>query len=81
MYKTVTKSNPLKLDLAEQKIASTVYFSGGMTLDQTKLAAAQFKSDYTELGSRRSQDELAVYKALCKELPPMLLGRRGANAS
>ena len=63
MYKTVTKSNPLKLDAAEQKMATTVYFSGGMTLDQTKLAAAQFKSDYTELGSRRSQDELAVNKA------------------
>ena len=47
VYKTVTKSNPLKLDLAEQKMASTVYFSGGMSIDQTKLAAAQFKSDHT----------------------------------
>ena len=72
VYKTVTKSNPLKLDMAEQKMASTVYFTGGMTIDQTKLAAAQFKSDHTELGSRRSQDELAVYKAMLKELPPKL---------
>jgi hypothetical protein len=35
VYKTVTKSNPLKLDMAEQKMATTVYFSGGMSLDQT----------------------------------------------
>ena len=34
VYKTVTKSNPLKLDAAEQKMATTVYFSGGMTLNQ-----------------------------------------------
>ena len=72
VYKTVTKSNPLKLDLAEQKMATTVYFTGGMTIDQTKLAAAQFKSDHAELGSRRSQDELTVYKAMLKELPPAL---------
>ena len=72
VYKTVTKTNPLKLDLAEHKMASTVYFTGGMTIDQTKLAAAQFKSDHAELGSRRSQDELAVYKAMLKELPPAL---------
>ena len=72
VYKTVTKTNPLKLDLAERKMASTVYFTGGMTIDQTKLAAAQFKSDHAELGSRRSQDELAVYKAMLKELPPAL---------
>ena len=72
VYKTVTKTNPLKLDLAEQKMASTVYFTGGMTIDQTKLAAALFKSDHAELGSRRSQDELAVYKAMLKELPPAL---------
>ena len=44
VYKTVTKSNPLKLDMAERKMATTIYFSGGMSLDQTKLAAAQFKS-------------------------------------
>ena len=73
VYKTVTKSNPLKLDMAEQKMATTVYFSGGMSLDQTKLAAALFKSDYSELGSRRSQDDLAIFKAMLKELPPMLL--------
>ena len=72
VYKTVTKTNPLKLDLAEHKMASTVYFKGGMTLDQTKLGAEQFKSDYSELGSRRSQDELAVFKAMLKELPPAL---------
>ena len=68
VYKTVTKSNPLKLDMAEQKMATTVYFSGGMSLDQTKLAAALFKSDYTELGSRRSQDDLAIFKAMLKDL-------------
>ena len=73
VYKTVTKSNPLKLDMAEQKMATTIYFSGGMSLDQTKLAAALFKSDYSELGSRRSQDDLAIFKAMLKELPPMLL--------
>ena len=73
VYKTVTKSNPLKLDMAEQKMATTVYFMGGMSLDQTKLAAALFKSDYSELGSRRSQDDLAIFKAMLKELPPMLL--------
>jgi hypothetical protein len=72
-YKTVTKSNPLKLDMAERKMATTIYFSGGMSLDQTKLAAAQFKSDHTELGSRRSQDDLAIFKAMLKELPPALL--------
>jgi hypothetical protein len=43
-----------------------------MSIDQTKLAAAQFRSDHTELGSRRSQDDLAVYKAMLKELPPAL---------
>ena len=43
-----------------------------MSIDQTKLAAAQFKSDHSELGSRRSQEDLAVYKAMLKELPPML---------
>jgi len=73
VYKTVTKSNPLKLDVAEQKMATTIYFSGGMSLDQTKLAAALFKSDYSELGSRRSQDDLAMFKAMLRELPPMLL--------
>ena len=72
VYKTVTKSNPLKLDMAEQKMATTIYFMGGMSIDQTKLAAAQFRSDHTELGSRRSQDDLAVYKAMLKELPPAL---------
>jgi hypothetical protein len=72
VYKTVTKSNPLKLDMAEQKMATTIYFTGGMSIDQTKLAAAQFRSDHTELGSRRSQDDLAVYKAMLKELPPAL---------
>ena len=72
VYKTVTKTNPLKLDQAEHKMATTVYFKGGMTIDQTKLGAEQFKSDYSELGSRRSQDELAVFKAMLKELPPAL---------
>ncbi|KOO30922.1 hypothetical protein Ctob_016205 [Chrysochromulina tobinii] len=72
VYKTVTMSNPLKLDMAEQRMATTIYFTGGMSIDQTKLAAAQFKSDHTELGSRRSQDDLAVYKAMLKELPPAL---------
>jgi len=50
-----------------------IYLSGGMSLDQTKLAAPQFKSDHTELGSRRSQDDLAIFKAMLKELPPALL--------
>ena len=72
VYKTVTKTNPLKLDQAEHKMASTIYFKGGMTLDQTKLGAEQFKTDYTELGSRRSQSELAMYTAMLKELPPAL---------
>ena len=38
VYKTVTKSNPLKLDMAEQKMATTVYFSGGMTLEARRAA-------------------------------------------
>ena len=54
-------------------MATMIYLSGGMSLDQTKLAAPQFKSDHTELGSRRSQDDLAIFKAMLKELPPALL--------
>jgi len=64
VYKTVTKSNPLKLDVAEQKMATTIYFSGGMSLDQTKLAAALFKSDYT-----RSSDRV-VRKMILRFLRP-----------
>jgi hypothetical protein len=52
VYKTVTKSNPLKLDMAEQKMATTVYFSGGMSLDQTKLAARRCSRATTRSSDR-----------------------------
>ena len=47
LLKQVASTDSLKMESAETRFQTTVYFRGGMTHDQVRLAVAAFKADYT----------------------------------
>ena len=73
LIKTVSTKDTLSTDAAEQRFKTTVYFKGGMSHDQVKLAAAQFKADYKARSeTARSDTEYALLAAMLNEMPPAL---------
>ncbi|KOO31759.1 hypothetical protein Ctob_010798 [Chrysochromulina tobinii] len=71
LLKHVSTTDSLKMESAELRFQTTVYFKGGMSHDQVRLAAAAFKADYT---ARPFFDNrtYALLAAMLKELPPSL---------
>ena len=60
-----------QMESAEQRFQTTVYFKGGMTHDQVRLAAAAFKADYIARPFYDSRT-YAMFAAMLKELPPSI---------
>ena len=71
LLKQVASTDSLKMESAETRFQTTVYFRGGMTHDQVRLAVAAFKADYTARPFFDNR-KYAMLAAMLKELPPSI---------
>jgi hypothetical protein len=71
LLKQVATTDSLKMESAETRFQTTVYFRGGMTHDQVRLAVAAFKADYTARPFFDNR-KYAMLAAMLKELPPSI---------
>ena len=76
LLKHVETTDSLKMESAEQRFQTTVYFKGGMTHDQVRLAAAAFKADYPS----RGRSLTTASTRWRRFVPPSLLSMQGTDA-
>ena len=82
VYKTVTKSiNPLKLDLAEQKMASTVYCYCSRGACRSARPSWRRRSSRAITRGSKLADALETWARSTRRASPSGAGRRGARAA
>ena len=82
VYKTVTKSiNPLKLDLAEQKMASTVYYYCSRGACRSARPSWRRRSSRAITRGSKLADALETWARSTRRASPSGAGRRGARAA